>query len=394
MRPLTKLVWQRRLGDDDRQRRCTAVARGIAFNGSDGVPSAVTDGVHSAVTDVGPWGGKAVFAMSPLKVGRVITLAVGVLALLGASLAVGSSAEAATPSWSIASSPSPGTQSTLYSVSCVSATSCKAVGYYATTPDFATYQSLIESWNGTAWSVDSSPSPVTANALAGVSCVSATSCKAVGGIFAGATLIESWNGTAWSVDSSPSPGTNQYLLNSVSCASATSCKAVGYYTVGVSNLEKTFIESWNGTAWSITPSPTPKGPGGGALSSVSCVSATSCKAVGGYDDSNPGEPQKTLIESWNGTTWLVTSSPNRAVSFDGLNGVSCASATSCKAVGFSSYGPVILSWNGTAWSIQAKPPSLDGLYGVSCPRVLSCKAVGEHFVGSVPMTFIESYAWF
>jgi hypothetical protein len=41
----------------------------------------------------------------------------------------------------------------------------------------------------------------------------------------------------------------------------------------------------------------------------------------------------TVIESWDGTSWSVLHSPNRGM-WSELDGVSCASATACIAVGF------------------------------------------------------------
>jgi hypothetical protein len=64
---------------------------------------------------------------------------------------------------------------------------------------------LIESWNGATWSVVPGAS-VTVAYLYGVSCVSGRSCKAVGeydsssrGARPTASLVESWDGAAWSV---------------------------------------------------------------------------------------------------------------------------------------------------------------------------------------------------
>jgi len=68
------------------------------------------------------------------------------------------------------SSPSPANESTLNDVSCVSASSCKAVGYFGN-------NTLVESWNGSAWSIVRSPDLGTNSTLDGVSCVSASSCE-------------------------------------------------------------------------------------------------------------------------------------------------------------------------------------------------------------------------
>jgi hypothetical protein len=122
-------------------------------------------------------------------------------------------------------------------VTCLSAASCTAVGSYAG----GTAQNLVESWNGSAWSLVTSPDEGTGgNALSGVSCTAASSCAAVGYSAGGnRTLAEYWNGTAWSVVSSPSPGTQSSRLAGVSCVSTVACTAAGYSTDvssgGVSN---------------------------------------------------------------------------------------------------------------------------------------------------------------
>ena len=93
--------------------------------------------------------------------------------------------------------------------------------------------------------------------------------------------MERWNGTSWSIVTSPNPsGTAESVLSSVSCPSTTSCFAVG------SNLTtshtKTLVEHWNGTSWSIVTSPNPSGATDSALSGVSCPTTTSCYAVGDW----------------------------------------------------------------------------------------------------------------
>jgi hypothetical protein len=56
--------------------------------------------------------------------------------------------------------------------------------------------------------------------------------------------------------------------------------------------------------------------------------------VGEFLSSN--DVQKTLIESWNGTTWSLVPSPNGIHGSGAINilgGVSCASVAQCTAVG-------------------------------------------------------------
>ena len=65
---------------------------------------------------------------------------------------------------------------------------------------------------------------------------------------------------------------------------------------------------------------------------MTCVSASDCWAVGYYD---AGSAYQTLIERWDGTSWAIVTSPNTSATQDNyLNGVTCASASDCWAVGY------------------------------------------------------------
>jgi len=218
------------------------------------------------------------------------------------------------------------------------------------------------------------------------------------------TLIAQWNGSSWTIAASPNTNAMQSnLLNGVTCTSATNCWAVGYY-YGPSNPlpYQSLIEQWNGVSWAIVPSPTISGNYSNYLSSVTCASTTDCWAIGGHD--NGLETDLTLIEHWNGSSWAVVASPNAITNQNNvLNGVTCASATECWAVGF--YVPdanfsetLIEQWNGTAWSIVTSPnPGFEynSLNGVICNSANNCWAVGSYDDNpdSAPdQTLIENYA--
>jgi hypothetical protein len=95
---------------------------------------------------------------------------------------------------------------------------------------------------GAAWSIVSSPnkSATQNNYLRNVTCTSASDCWAVGYYnFNGTTLppshtlIEHWNGTTWSIVTSPNTTATQgNFLNDVTCTSASDCWAVGSYING------------------------------------------------------------------------------------------------------------------------------------------------------------------
>ena len=150
----------------------------------------------------------------------------------------------------------------------------------------------------------------------GVTCASAADCWAVGeyedATFCSHPLIEHWDGTSWSIATSPDPGPES-VLNSVTCAAASDCWAVG------SGSTQALIEHWDGTSWSIV---TPPSPLGAQFFGVTCTSAADCSTVGYY---NLNSGSATLIEHWDGTSWSIVASGNPGPKMNHLYGVTCAS---------------------------------------------------------------------
>ncbi len=290
-------------------------------------------------------------------------------------------------------SPEGATSVKLNDVSCTSASACTAVGSYLKEGKTKT---LAERYNGTSFSIQTTANPEAGSAeLLGVSCASATSCFAVGKK-GGETFAQSWNGTTWSISTTPNPsGAEQSILRSVSCTSASACTAVGYSVkTEISKPREALIERYNGTSWSIQTAAAPAGGVGNVeFSAVTCPSASSCVAVGEYATENVSglyipEASKTLIESWNGSTWSVQASPNvEGKKANLLAGVSCTATSACTAVGNAraSYGSgqyVTLGerWNGSTWSTQTTPnptPRTEAkLEDVSCASASMCMAAG------------------
>ena len=203
--------------------------------------------------------------------------------------------------WSVTPSPYGNGELLFSGVSCVNSITCVAFGRDVEG------KTLAESWNGSSWSVTPSPTPSDPTYIYGVSCSGPTYCVAVGNDFGSSgtqTLVETWNGKTWSVTPSPNSGSGSYLYG-VSCSSSNSCEAVGRF-VNSSSTNQTLIESWDGSAWSVVPSPN-RGSGDNQLNGVSCTSATSCVAVGW--EGNAAGKAKIVIESWDGTSWSLVPSP-------------------------------------------------------------------------------------
>jgi hypothetical protein len=286
-----------------------------------------------------------------------------------------------------------GTDGFLRGVSCPSAASCTAVGDYS---NGAANVTLAEGWNGTRWSIEPTPNPPGSrgNYLFAISCPAAGSCTAVGDFIArtGAqmTLAEHWNGSAWSIQPTPRlPGHQQGILFGVSCAAPDACTAVGLSSMP-SGASRTLAEAWNGSAWSIQATPNVPGAQLNSLVAVSCSAASACTAVG--NDSASTSSTLSLAEVWHGSAWSIQPTPNPPSAANTyLSGVSCTSAMACTASGyFVTRGradvSVAMGWNGSRWSIQhaVRPASAAAsfLNGVSCTAAADCTAVGDYTTGT------------
>lgn len=249
----------------------------------------------------------------------------------------------------------------LNAVSCRTVKSCLAVGGYSTSD--GSYQTLAATWNGSRWA--DAPAHATGS-LSGVACPSATFCAAVGDAWLGSgpagqpPLAETWNGAKWSVVKAPAPKGNQgAALGAVSCASAKSCVATGDYHL-TSGSWVALAETWNGTRWAAVAPPSPPGSYGYYvdLRGVSCTAAARCLAVGEYGGAGY-DIGTAYADAWNGTAWKavkVPAVPGGEVNGSVLTSIRCLSAASCAAVGF--YGPqggqeygYSAFWNGKTWKL-------------------------------------------
>ncbi|HMA36880.1 MAG TPA: S-layer homology domain-containing protein, partial [Chloroflexia bacterium] len=243
----------------------------------------------------------------------------------------------------------------LYGVAAVAANDVWAVGYWA---NGQSPQTLVEHWNGSTWSVVASPNVGTGdNNLYGVAAVAANDVWAVGDYFNGSnvlqTLMEHWNGSAWSVVPSPNVGTGDNNPYGVAAGGANDVWVVGYWANG-SNVPQTLVEHWNGSTWSVVASLN-VGTSANYLAGVA-GGANDVWAVGEY---GPIQGHQTLVEHWNGSAWSVVASPNVGTGDNALAGVAAVGANDVWAVGDSYNGSnnrtLMEHWNGSAWSVVASP---------------------------------------
>lgn len=259
-------------------------------------------------------------------------------------------------SWQVVSVPNAGGGTHLSDMAALSSSDIWSVGSYLMNGGSTTH-TLIENWNGYQWSIVPHSRDIGNDGLSGVAAVSATDVWAVGDAlisypFHYKALIEHWDGTQWSLVHSPSPSPEGGSLASVSAISANDIWAVGTsYKDG--RTKYTLAEHWNGTQWSIVPTPDP-GIYSNLLTSVVALASNDVWAVG---SSIPSAP---LAEHWDGTQWSVVNPPllNKYFS-SSFTSVTALSSHNVWAVGWGSNiaqqpqlhpQTFIEHWNGTQWS--------------------------------------------
>ena len=280
--------------------------------------------------------------------------------------------------WTVQTTPSPASRTVLGGalaggVSCTSSTACVADGFSYSKKSM---QLLGEGWNGHTWTTQPDATPVVAAEPAGISCTWAKDCMAVGSRLSGMTLAEHWNGRKWSAVTTKHDGE----LVGVACPATGNCTAVGTNEGG-----KALAAHWNGKTWSDQSASSPQQLN--LLGGLSCPAVKDCVAVGtGGSITSSALDLTPLAEQWTGGKWAVLTVPNPAPADDisELNSVSCTSATNCMAVGDysdqagTSDTTLAAQWNGAAWTVLTtpSPATFSALVSVSCSSPVHCVAVG------------------
>ena len=165
--------------------------------------------------------------------------------------------------WSDQTTASPEQLNLLSGVSCPAVKDCVAVGTGGSlTSTSFSLAPLAEQWTGGKWTAFTAPDPAASGDITefnSVSCTSATNCMAVGDYSnqAGSTdtsFAEQWNGTVWTVETTPSPTAFSTLV-SVSCPSAGHCVAVGGSSATAAGAVSPLTEVWNGSTWTTATAP-------------------------------------------------------------------------------------------------------------------------------------------
>jgi len=291
--------------------------------------------------------------------------------------------------WTIVPSPnrSNDTISQLYSVSGTASNDVWAVG--SSQDGKLPSRTLIQHWDGTAWSVVSSPNPDTQfNELRGIAAISANDAWAVG--YRGGTKDETpietfilhWNGAGWTQVASPNvAGANQ--LFGITAISAGDIWAVGSVSGAPLALH------WNGSTWGVVGVGVGSGLSAESFAAVTGSSANDVWAVGKGKGIFTNQVFAT-IRHWDGSRWTeklcyAASASNPPDGYEGggpnayFTGVSAAASNDVWAVGVAGSGPMILHWDGQALTRVTHPrafPNAASLYAVTTSAQGSAWSVG------------------
>jgi hypothetical protein len=230
---------------------------------------------------------------------------------------------------------------------------------------------LAEHFNGRSWSIVPTPPLPSGNAeLIGVAGAASNDVWAVGSSPSGA-LVEHWDGTSWSLISSPA--FTGVSLNAVSADASNDVWAVGTAsTIFGAPFSGPAVLHFDGTGWSLMNPNTRLD-----FASVTALSPTNVWAVGTVSVFfNHHLHRKAAIEHWDGTIWSIVPSPDatRSPDLDSfLSGIAAISASDIWAVGFNfaslgSWDTLTEHWDGTSWKIigSANPGTFkNALFGVS-----------------------------
>jgi hypothetical protein len=155
-------------------------------------------------------------------------------------------------------------------------------------------------------------------------------------------------------------GPQHNRLNGVRAFDVNDVWAVGF-TNG--NNDQTLTEHWDGSSWTIVPSPNPEAVS--QFSAVGGIATNDLWAVGSFYVVPGFNPSRTLTEHWDGFQWSIVPSPSLQ-GLDSLNAVAAVATDDVWAVGQDSLpNPLFMHWDGQTWTLVDPPPDAGPQFAVA-----------------------------
>jgi hypothetical protein len=345
------------------------------------------------------------------------------LVLMASPLLTAGPSSAAVPPWEVSTAQSVGGQNLiLNSVHVPAAGDVWTVGYrWGTVGGALEFRTLIEhSTGGGSFQMVASPdregAPAT-NFLQDIAGPSPSDLWAVGWSRnpgqPSRTLVERWNGTAWSIWPSADPGPVGNILNGVVSLGPDDAWAVGA-------RQDTFYQSplaehWNGSTWSAVTVPNPAFCTGHSYLTDVAVRAPSAVFATGICTSSTSGGDQGFVVQWNGRKWLLSAVnsliPVRgslsSISIDqqvvwlvGTSATDGAFAMRSKGSGWvriplterdSTFAAVVARPGGSAWAVGTAPSPQAPFAGPGSMRLTSVRGLSQ----TIPVDFgsLRGIAW-
>jgi hypothetical protein len=212
--------------------------------------------------------------------------------------------------WSVFPSPpfdNPNVVAELSAITAISGTDIWAVGG-------AEGGNLFEHWDGTAWT----PAIAFLGGAFATGAASADATDDVWAVgFSGLSsakaspFVAHFNGSTWqSVPSVPFASPISAAFNGVLARAPNNVWAVGTIAEVLNGPTSTLIEHYDGNAWSVVPSPSVGQNQSNVLRGITAVSPTDIWAFGDFLAADGSGNQMTLLLHWDGTSWTLAPSPN------------------------------------------------------------------------------------
>jgi Subtilase family len=276
----------------------------------------------------------------------------------------------------------------------------------------------IEHWNGFAWHRIPSPTvladgSVSASILTSVSFdrpddgwaagYFVTNPSGIGG--QAAPLVEHWDGSTWSLSPALDPMTT-FTANGITVSDNALVTAVAadspddvWLAGTLQHLSESlpyasFLEHWNGSAWSLVNTPAVAQPI--TVLGLRAFSATDIWAVGDRVDQATGGLVGIVILHWDGRTWSLAT-PKVSTPLESTADASAIGGTSPNDVwvaghaldpSLNSQVPFILHWDGQRWAFtptagaRSVASRITFLFGVTATAASDAWAVGSYAAGS------------
>ncbi len=246
---------------------------------------------------------------------------------------------------------------------------------------------------GPAWKTVTSPSVSQGSEFSAVRALATDDVWAAGAASTNGLLhplAEHWDGTAWSVAPTPSGGSGESVFNGLAALSSSDVWAVGWH--GPTGL----AEHWDGSRWQVVPGPSVAGGDNLNLIDVGAIGPADVWAVGTY---RRAATVVALAEHWNGTAWQLVPVQNPGTNGNALLAIAGAGAHDVWAVGYKRgtgpYRPLVEHWDGSQWSAvtAAVPPQKEDavLTGVATLAGAGAWAVGYQVVQGVTRSLVEHW---